>query len=398
MKGILLALAGVLIMLSGAAISAQEGGAARRVVFSATLDDEDWNLYLLDCTADACKGPQRWFKLTSSPGDDRQPAWSPGGGQIVFVSDRDGDDDLYLLDLTSGVTKQITLNGVDDNAPVWTMDGIIYQSRTGLEDVDILRLDTEANAVESLVSGPGYQIGPAISPDGAQMAYMSNEDGDWEIFLLDLSNGTQSKVTDNDQDDFAPAWLPDGSGLIGSTGGPEGGDLVYWPLEGRANVFMEAPETFESCAALPPRCADGDSGCGSRLAYCVRDAAGFDLYQLNLDCFLKGTCYPDPNRLTYAAGDEYDPQWQPPDGPAPWEGFERVTIVTVDAEQGVNLRNGPNAGIIASLKPGERVNVRGRNANADWLNVIWEDRDDLWVAAWVVTVTGKVEDLPVLSD
>jgi Tol biopolymer transport system component len=50
-------------------------------------------------------------------GCDAQPAWSPDGSKIVFASSRDGDEELYVLDLATGGTTQLTFDDSVDTAP-----------------------------------------------------------------------------------------------------------------------------------------------------------------------------------------------------------------------------------------------------------------------------------------
>jgi Tol biopolymer transport system component len=51
-------------------------------------------------------------QLTSTPGSDYEPAWSPDGTQILFTSERDGDEDLWLMPLSD---PSQAVNLIDDN-------------------------------------------------------------------------------------------------------------------------------------------------------------------------------------------------------------------------------------------------------------------------------------------
>lgn len=69
--------------------------------------------------------------LTSAPGRDWRPRWSPDGERIVFVSDRDGDEEVYLLDIALGTQTRLTeVNGIDGGV-IWSADGeqIFFMSR-----------------------------------------------------------------------------------------------------------------------------------------------------------------------------------------------------------------------------------------------------------------------------
>ena len=64
-----------------------------------------------------------------------------------------------------------------------------------------------------LTNNPWDDIQPAISPDGARLAFASRQNGYWDLYLLDLVTGLQTRVTDSPEYDGAPVWSPDGQWL-----------------------------------------------------------------------------------------------------------------------------------------------------------------------------------------
>ena len=68
-----------------------------------------------------------------------------------------------------------------------------------------------------LTNAPWDDIDPAISPDGSQIAYASHQNGYWDIYLLELKTGRQSRVTDTPAFDGSPTWSPDGQFLAFET-------------------------------------------------------------------------------------------------------------------------------------------------------------------------------------
>ena len=68
---------------------------------------------------------------------------------------------------------------------------------------------------------------PQVSPDGSNVAYIHNIDGDFDIWLLPLAGGVARNLTDNDVPDADPSWLPDGSGIVFSSHSQEGGWQLY---------------------------------------------------------------------------------------------------------------------------------------------------------------------------
>lgn len=72
-----------------------------------------------------------------------------------------------------------------------------------------------------LTYGPWNDISPAVSPDGKQVAFASNRDGQWDLYILSLSSGETSRFTDTPQYDGSPSWSPDGSYLAYETYGTD---------------------------------------------------------------------------------------------------------------------------------------------------------------------------------
>ena len=83
-----------------------------------------------------------------------------------------------------------------------------------------------------LTTGPWDDITPSLSPDGRKVAFASNRNGYWDIYLLDLSSGAVSRLTDSLEYDGAPTWSPDGIWIAHETYSPDGG--------GNLEIFIRA--------------------------------------------------------------------------------------------------------------------------------------------------------------
>lgn len=70
-----------------------------------------------------------------------------------------------------------------------------------------------ATPLTQLTSGPYQDITPAVSPDGTAIAFASNRNGPWDIYILDLTNGEIIQFTDTYAFDSNPTWSPDGKWL-----------------------------------------------------------------------------------------------------------------------------------------------------------------------------------------
>ncbi len=173
------------------------------------------------------------IRLTSHPADDRDPVFSPDGTQLAFASHRDGNWDIYRMDTTSGLTARLTFSNTYEAAPAWSPDGewIVFESyRDGNLDLYMMRAE-DGSRVTRLTTDPAPDVNPVWSPDGKSIVFASYREGNKDVYLLpldseqgeaDLANLTNSP--DRDEDD--PAWSPDGSKLAYTSGRP-GDQLIY---------------------------------------------------------------------------------------------------------------------------------------------------------------------------
>jgi hypothetical protein len=108
-------------------------------------------------------------KLTNTVADDFSPAFSPDGAKIWFASDRDGDYDIYSMNLDgSGVTNWTNDTGVDDITPALDSNGRIFWARavgTGSFDL-VYRPINKSSARQTLVATAANELYPNLYPSG----------------------------------------------------------------------------------------------------------------------------------------------------------------------------------------------------------------------------------------
>ena len=138
----------------------------------AFISDRDGtpNIYVIErgiddpkCDADA-ESTLGLYQLTDTEGSEYDISWSPDGRQILFVSERDGNPEIYVMDNSGNNVVRLTRNDkVKDVQPVW-------------------------------------------SPDGKNIAFASDLDGDFDIFIINNKGEDQKRLTNNDASDVDPSW------------------------------------------------------------------------------------------------------------------------------------------------------------------------------------------------
>ena len=97
------------------------------------------------------------LRLTSSPGKNESPEWSPDGSRIVFVSTRDGKEQLYVIDVDGRSERRLTTNAAADTDPAWSPDGsriVFVSTRDGNRELYVMSPQGGGRAAAHQERGP----------------------------------------------------------------------------------------------------------------------------------------------------------------------------------------------------------------------------------------------------
>jgi TolB protein len=203
-------------------------------------------------------GTRTPIRLTNSPADERDPAWSPDGRQLAYASRQDGNWDIYIYDLASNTTTRMTYDLGFQAAPAWSPDGrwLVYENYVG-GNLDIYVMPVEGGGVPQRLPGnsDAPDFSPAWSPLGRQIAFVSWRDGNQDIYVFSLDDQSVTNVTSTPFiNEDHPAWSPDGE------------LLAYSAVDvGREKVFVKsvknlgAPAQVLDSGRAPTWSPDGSS-------------------------------------------------------------------------------------------------------------------------------------------
>ena len=147
-------------------------------------------------------------QLTSNTKSEYFTGWSPDGRQIAFLSDRDGDYEIFVMNADGSDGRQLTSNNSHEDYPVWSPDGrqiAFISDRDG--DNEIFVMNADGSDVRQLTSNTKNDFYPVWSPDGRQIAFISDRDGDIEIYVMNSDGSDVRQLTSDDNYDASPAWL-----------------------------------------------------------------------------------------------------------------------------------------------------------------------------------------------
>jgi TolB protein len=169
-------------------------------------------------------------RLTAGDWDDRDPSLSPDGRLLAFASDRNGYWNLWLLDLETGATSQLTDNPEYEGAPSWSPDGVWLTYESFVQDnleIFIHSVADPTQAATQLTLEDSLDSSPVWSPLGRQIAFVSNRGGEPEVWIADLDRTGADRLINISRSpetvESHPAWSPDGTRLAWASLDPAAG-------------------------------------------------------------------------------------------------------------------------------------------------------------------------------
>jgi len=128
----------------------------------------------------------------------------------MFQSDRDGDNDLYVMNVDGSGVIQLTDNPASDEGDFagWSPDGrrIVFSSRRDGGDLDIFTMNPDGSGVTQLTRNDFIEDDdPVWAPDGKHIAFHSTRPGTEEIFIMNADGSDPIQLTFNSHS-AVPAW------------------------------------------------------------------------------------------------------------------------------------------------------------------------------------------------
>ena len=177
------------------------------IVFQSNRDG-DFEIYIMNIDG----SNQR--QLTDNDVDDKYPRVSPDGRYITYGSAQAGNSDIYIMNRDGSNQQQLTIHAEDDWLPSFSPDSqqIIFSSeRSGSADLYIVNIDgTELQRIAETSAREGRSDWSVND----KLVFNASIELDWEIYTSDLDNSNRQKLTDSNVDEWSPQWSPDGTQIL----------------------------------------------------------------------------------------------------------------------------------------------------------------------------------------
>jgi len=163
-------------------------------------------------TPDNPNVPSGYTRITNFEQSCYSPAWNPAGNILAYVKEAErGPNEIWVLSNEQG--NRVLVQGI---TPVWSTDGkrLYYSSNTN-GTWDIWRMDLATGQQTAVTTESGNEFSPAINPTNGDLAFVSSDAGNFDIWLL--SGGNTRQLTQWYGQDRDPAWDPTGQHITYST-------------------------------------------------------------------------------------------------------------------------------------------------------------------------------------
>jgi unsaturated rhamnogalacturonyl hydrolase len=213
-------------------VSAEVGTLVRTSEFTLRVATQTYGV-LLPLVAKQHDATQPYLvRLTDDPAKDWQPTLAPDG-RLAFISDRDGAPHVYIQ-APGDVPVRLQIPGSEkEDRPLFAADGrLAFSAHSRHSGWDVV-IHTGAPWFWFPLRRPDSdELHPAISPDGRFMVYVSNQSGNWEIYVVEL-RVMDPQLTFHVASDRVPSWSPDGREIIFRSEWQGNSDIYVMDVEGR---------------------------------------------------------------------------------------------------------------------------------------------------------------------
>ena len=182
-----------------------------KIVFESNrdlIDDKSqFDIFIAD--AEGRGAGKNQVNLTNHIAPDEWARFSPDGMRIVFQSKREGNYEIYVMDIDGGNLTRLTEHEKTDRRAEWSATDVIAFETQRDGNWEVYRMDPDGNNKVNLSNHPKGDNGVIWSPKGSRLLFESKRDGKREVYTMDANGGGLKNLSNNPGgNDTHPRWNP----------------------------------------------------------------------------------------------------------------------------------------------------------------------------------------------
>lgn len=218
-------------------------------------------------------------------------------GRIVFTSNRDGNQEIYVMDSDGKNQKRLTRNPKYDTHPSWSPDGqkIVFSSLRKGSKIQLYVMDCDGKNQQRLTDG-WLDRYPSWSPDGQKIAYWSLVIADKTpgIYVMDSDGKNRVKLKDNPETSLS--WSPDSQRIAFVSKLKEGAEVYVMNVNGTNVERLTHDLALKSSPSWSPN--------GRQIAFAAKKDEDYEIFIIAFDG-------KRPQKLTNNEVSDRYPSWSP---------------------------------------------------------------------------------------
>lgn len=198
-----------------------------------------------------------------------------GQGRIAFVSNRDGETEIYMMNADGTNQYRLTYDLLEKEEPAWSYDGkfISYHGKDSRGRTGIYLINVDGTNQRQLTSSSDQ--GAVWSPDTQSIAFHSYRDGNWEIFVMNRDGTNQRNISRNPNTDTYPNWSPDARFIVFHTQRDGNWEIYVMNADGTNQHRLTYNEAEDWVPAWSPN--------GQKIAFWSHRDGTWEVYTMHVD-------------------------------------------------------------------------------------------------------------------
>jgi TolB protein len=192
-------------------------------------------------------------RLTNNDSNDTHPKFSPNGEQIAFLSDRNGPGEIFVMNSNGSDVRQITKSIPGVHFPSFSADGSKLIFNSVQKDKRVLMIMDLTNGKTSRYLRNKFDMyHPAWSPSGDKIAFDIIEGNNQDICVANTDGSGFMRLTENAKGNFFPAWSPDGKHIAYIGGRNRNLDICVMKADGSGKKYLTSHEALDEFPSWGP--------------------------------------------------------------------------------------------------------------------------------------------------